>query len=252
MNILEKIIATNRAALNKAPLPERRRAVRPGCFAAALRRDGLNVIAELKKASPSKGLIREDFSPVNLAHELERAGAAALSVLTEKFYFQGSPAYLEQVAAQAQLPVLRKDFIFDDYQLAEAAAFGADAVLLIAAALPPELFRRLLDAARAFRLEVLAEVHTPAELDFVLSTDAAIIGINSRDLRTFKTDPELTRKMLISIPAAKVRVAESGIFGHADLVRLRNQGADGFLVGEALMSAASPGRKLRELLCVPN
>lgn len=248
MNILEKIIAVNREALKKTALPARSRPVRKKGFAAALRRAGFNVIAELKKASPSKGLIREDFRPLELAKELENAGAAALSVLTEQFYFKGSLEYLKMVAGAVNIPVLRKDFIFDEYQIKEAAAYGADAVLLIAAALPEDAFRKLLAAALEAELEVLTEVHTMAELEFVLSTEAEIIGINSRDLKTFKTDLDLTKKMLGSITEDKVRVAESGIFDHADLVELRKQGADAFLIGEALMRADSPGRRLRELL----
>ena len=249
MNILEKIIAVNRETLKKVSLPERQRPVREKLFAEALSRaDRLNVIAELKKASPSKGLIREDFRPLELAKELENAGAAALSVLTEQFYFKGSLEYLKTVAANVNIPVLRKDFIFDEYQLREAVAFGADAVLLIAAALPQDTFRTLLEKAFELNLEVLTEVHTMAELDFVLSTDAEIIGINSRDLKTFKTDLELTRKMLSSIPDNKVRVAESGIFNHDDLVELRGQGANAFLIGEALMRVESPGRRLKDLL----
>ncbi len=248
MNILEKIIATNREALKIYDLPARKRAVRNKCFANALGRDGFNVIAELKKASPSKGLIREDFLPLPLAEELEKAGAAALSVLTEQFYFKGSLEYLKTVAEEIKIPLLRKDFIFDKFQIKEAAAFGADAVLLIAAALPEDTFKMLLNTAFEYDLEVLTEVHTMAELEFVLNTDAEVIGINSRDLKTFKTDLELTRRMLNSIPDDKVKVAESGIFEHSDLVELRGQGANAFLIGEALMRAESPGLKLKELL----
>jgi indole-3-glycerol phosphate synthase len=248
MNILEKIIAANREALKEYPLPVRERAVKNKCFANALSRDGFNVIAELKKASPSKGLIREEFIPLRLAKELENAGAAALSVLTEQFYFRGSLEYLKIVAKEIEIPLLRKDFIFDRFQIKEAAAFGADAVLLIAAALPEDTFKRLLDAAFERDLEVLTEVHTMAELEFVLTTDAEVIGINSRNLKTFETDLELTRKMLSSIPDDKIKVAESGIFEHFDLVELRKQGADAFLIGEALMRAESPGQKLKELL----
>ena len=248
MNILEKIIATNREALRRVDLPKRTREVRNKCFANALSRDAFNVIAELKKASPSKGLIRSEFLPLELAKELENAGAAALSVLTEQFYFRGSLEYLKTVSAEIKIPILRKDFIFDEYQIKEAAAFGADAILLIAAALSDENFKRLLNFAFERDLEVLTEVHTMAELDFVLSTDAEIIGINSRNLKTFKTDLELTKKMLSSIPDDRVKVAESGIFNHSDLVGLKMQGANAFLIGEALMRAESPGQKLKELL----
>ncbi len=248
MNILEKIIATNREALKRGLLPERRRPVRKKCFANALRQNGFNVIAELKKASPSKGLIRQEFMPLELAKELENAGAAALSVLTEQFYFKGSLEYLRTVAKEINIPILRKDFIFDEFQIQEAAAFGADAILLIAAALPENTFKKLLKAAFDANLEVLAEVHTMAELEFVLSTDAEIIGVNSRDLKTFKTDLKLTKRMLGSIPDDKVKVAESGIFNHTDLVELKGQGANAFLIGEVLMRAESPGQKLKELL----
>jgi indole-3-glycerol phosphate synthase len=248
MNILEKIIAANAGILDKKPLPKRRRAVRKNYFADALRRSGFNVIAELKKASPSKGIIRLDFSPVELASELETAGAAALSVLTERLFFQGSICYLEAVAAEVKIPLLRKDFIFDEYQLREASAYGADAVLLIAAALSGEQFKILFEKASELDLDVLAEVHTMDELEFVLSTGAEIIGINSRDLKTFKTDLDLTRQMLSAIPADKLRVAESGIFTHADLVGLKGLGANAFLVGESLMKAELPGKKLEELL----
>lgn len=248
MNILEKIIATNREALVKGALPERKRLIRNKCFANALSQDAFNVIAELKKASPSKGLIREEFLPLELAKELENAGAAALSVLTEQFYFKGSLEYLKTVSAEIEIPILRKDFIFDEYQIREAAAFGADVILLIAAALSEDTFRKLLNAAFEADLEVLAEVHTMKELDFVLSTDTEVIGINSRNLKTFKTDLELTKKMLSSIPDDKIKVAESGILNHADLVELRGQGANAFLIGEALMRVESPGRKLKELL----
>ena len=248
MNILDKIIATNREALKEYSLPERERPVSNKCFANALSKDAFNVIAELKKASPSKGIIREEFCPLELAKELQSAGAAALSVLTEQFYFRGSLKYLKAVAEEIEIPLLRKDFIFDKFQIKEAAAFGADAILLIAAALPQDTFRELLSTALENDLEVLTEVHTMAELEFVLSTDAEVIGINSRDLKTFKTDLELTKKMLSSIPDDKVKVAESGIFNHSDLVELRKQGANAFLIGEALMRAESPGQKLKELL----
>ena len=248
MNILDKIMAANAEILDKKPLSKRKRAVRKNCFANALRRDGFNVIAELKKASPSKGIIRLDFSPVELALELEAAGAAALSVLTEKLFFQGSIHYLEEVSEKVKIPLLRKDFIFDEYQLQEASACGADAVLLIAAALSDDQFKMLFDKASELELDVLAEVHTMDELEFVLGTDAEVIGINSRDLKTFKTDLDLTRRMLSAIPDDKVKVAESGIFTHADLAALKEQGANAFLIGESLMKAELPGKKLEELL----
>ena len=248
MNILEKIIDTNRKALKKIELPQRTREVRKNHFAKALRAHSNNIIAELKKASPSKGLIRENFEPVELALELQEAGAAALSVLTEQFFFQGSLEYLKAVSDKVLIPVLRKDFIFDEYRLEEAHAYGADAVLLIAAALEKDLFRKLLHRAQELNLDVLCEVHTMPELEFVLSTDAEIVGINCRDLKTFKTDLSLTKKMLCAIHNDRIKVAESGINEHKDIIDLEWMGADGFLVGEALMCEESPGQKLRELL----
>lgn len=248
MNILQEIIGANRSALEKKELPERERPVNEKCFSKALRTHACNIIAELKKASPSKGVIREDFKPVELALELEDAGAAALSVLTEKFFFQGSIEYLKAVGEVVKIPILRKDFIFDEYQLEEAFAYGADAVLLIAAALPEAEFKNLLNKAYELKLEVLAEVHTVEELEFVLKTDAEIIGINSRDLKTFKTSDKLTKEMLSMIPNEILKVAESGLFEHNDLLNLKWLGADGFLIGEALMRSDNPGHKLRELL----
>jgi indole-3-glycerol phosphate synthase len=206
------------------------------------------VIAELKKASPSRGLIRADFRPRDLALELEAAGAAALSVLTEPHYFQGHPEVLRQAAGAVGIPLLRKDFIIHPVQLAEALDWGASAVLLIAAALTPDDYRRLYEAARASGLDVLSEVHSREELEVVLAAGAHIVGVNSRDLKTFRTDLAGTAELLAAIPAGVVRVAESGIRDGADLAGLRAAGADAFLIGETLMRAASPGDALRELL----
>lgn len=259
MSILGDIVARTRADLARRypvglpdavrrPAPNGRR---PASFAAALRPradGGLRVIAELKKASPSRGLIRADFQPRGLAVELAAAGAAALSVLTEEHYFQGSPQALREAVAAVQIPILRKDFIVQEVQLQEALDWGAAAVLLIAAALTPADYRRLYQAARAVGLEVLSEVHDRAELDLVLEAGAQIIGVNSRNLKTFATDLSGTADLLARIPAGFIRVAESGIRNGTDLRHLRSAGADAFLIGETLMRAPSPGAALRDLL----
>jgi len=261
MSILADILARTRADLAQrypgglpdgVPAPAAGRPRRPA-FATALRGGpgtAPRVIAELKKASPSKGLIRSDFRPRELAIELAEAGAAALSVLTEEHYFQGAPQALREAAAAVRLPLLRKDFIVHEVQLQEALDWGASAVLLIAAALSPAEYIRLYRAARAAGLDVLSEVHDRAELDTVLDAGAQIVGVNSRNLKTFATDLAGTVDLLGRIPADLIRVAESGIRSAADLRRLAAAGADAFLIGETLMRAPSPGQALRDLLAV--
>ena len=255
MTILDEIIARTRRDLHarRRTCPERELRQEaehmplPPDFRARLspEADGATrVIAELKKASPSKGRIREDFDVISLALELERHGAAALSVLTEPHHFQGSPEYLRSVAATVSIPVLRKDFIVDEYQLHEARAWGASAVLLIAAALSPQRFRALHQAARDLGLAVLSEIHNSEELEVVLDGGADIVGINSRDLKTFRTDLATVEALLGAIPENTVRVAESGIHDRADIVRLQQAGADAFLIGESLMRKPHPGRQL--------
>ncbi len=257
-NLLTQIIARTRLdlAVEQQRLPEahlRDLALAlavPHNFRAALgpMADGRpRVIAELKRASPSKGLIRRDFGVVSLAAELEEHGAAALSVLTEPRWFQGSPEYLRAVAANAAIPVLRKDFIIDPYQLWEARAWGASAILLIAAALTAAEFASLHALAEQLQLAVLAEVHDHEELKRVLEAGATIVGVNSRDLRSFQTSLEAAAELLAEIPAACLAVAESGLRTGADLATLGNAGADAFLIGETLMRATHPGVKLDEL-----
>ncbi len=252
-NILETIINKNREVLNTSEDYRRElselaaKRERHYSFAQALSRPEINIIAELKKASPSKGLIRESFPVTELAMELETGGAAALSVLTEPFYFQGSLENLKLAAGAVKIPILRKDFIFDEIQILEAAAFGADAILLIAAALEPERMAALYNYARSLELDVLCEVHNADELKTVLAFDAEVIGINCRDLKTFSIDRQLTLELLGSIPERKVKVAESGIQNHGELARLRHAGANAFLIGETLMRAPNPGNVLREL-----
>jgi indole-3-glycerol phosphate synthase len=255
---LDQIVAATRvrvpAAKREADVRDlERRAERhaPRGFRQALEaksRDGIAVIAELKKASPSKGLIRAEFHPAELARELEAAGAAALSVLTDEEFFQGSLGNLRAASAAVAIPCLRKDFIVDEFQLLEARANSADAVLLIVAALSQTELVTLAGAARERGLDVLCEVHDGDELLRALDAGCDLIGVNSRDLRTFKVDLETALRLAENIPANAVRVAESGIHSGADVARLRAAGYHAFLVGESLMRAESVGEALRELV----
>jgi len=211
-------------------------------------RDGVAVIAELKKASPSKGLIRADFRPSELARELERAGAAALSVLTDEQFFQGSLDYLRQASSSSSLPCLRKDFIVDEFQIVEARANRADAILLIVAALNQKELVSLAGIARAQGLEVLCEAHDEQELQRALDAGCDLIGINNRNLRTFEVNLETAFRLVDKMPAACVRVAESGIQSGADVARLRSAGYEAFLIGESLMKAERPSEALTRLI----
>ena len=211
---------------------------------------GIAVIAELKKASPSKGLIRGSFHPDELARELESAGAACLSVLTDEEFFQGSLENLRKASDVVSIPCLRKDFMIDEFQMVEARANCADAVLLIVAALSSEDLSRLGRAARSQGLDVLCEVHDEDELRRALDTGFDLIGVNTRDLKTFKVDLRTALELASKFPADVVRVAESGIHSAEDIARLREAGYHAFLVGESLMRAERPGEALRELLGV--
>lgn len=205
------------------------------------------VIAEVKKASPSKGVIREDFRPAQIAASYQSGGAACLSVLTDVDFFQGSDQYLQQARAACTLPVLRKDFTVDPYQVVEARAIGADAVLLIAAALEDAQMCELAATAAEVGLDVLVEVHDRAELERGLELSTPLLGINNRDLHTFDMRLETTLDLLPHIPAERVVVTESGIHTPADVALMREQNVHAFLVGEAFMRAPEPGEKLREL-----
>jgi indole-3-glycerol phosphate synthase len=211
-------------------------------------RAGVAVIAELKKASPSKGLIRAEFRAEELARDLAVAGAAALSVLTDEEFFQGSLENLRLASAAVKVPCLRKDFIVDEFQLLEARANSADAVLLIAAALTNAELNRLALGARLNELDVLCEVHDEAELQRALDAGCDLIGVNTRDLRTFKVDAETAFRLAERLPKNVVRVAESGIRSGEDIARLRAVGYQAFLIGESLMRAERPGEALRELI----
>jgi indole-3-glycerol phosphate synthase len=259
---LEEILATTRASVAAArervpaaELERRAAAHQPRGFAAALQRRaaaGPAVIAEIKKASPSRGLIREDFNVEWLARSYCAGGAAALSVLTDEPYFQGSLRNLELASAAAPLPCLRKDFTVDEYQIVEARAYRADAILLIAAALADAEIKRFAGLAHDLQLDVLVEVHTGEELDRMLDalgeTGADAIGVNNRNLKTFEVRLETSLELAGRIPAGILRVAESGISTGEDLARLRAAGFDAFLIGESLMRQPDPGAALAALL----
>jgi indole-3-glycerol phosphate synthase len=217
-------------------------------FAAALSRDALNVIAELKPASPSRGVIRDPFDPVALAQSLAAAGAAALSVLTEPEFFGGSLKNMRDARKEIAAPVLRKDFIFDSWQVWESRANDADSFLLIVAALDDALLRELLSLGRELGMEPLVEVHTAAELARALAAGARIIGVNNRDLRTLDVRVETSLELIELIPDDRIAVAESGLSTNADLRRLRGAGFDAFLIGEHLMRADNPAAALTGLL----
>jgi indole-3-glycerol phosphate synthase len=220
-------------------------------FVGALTRDGLNVIAELKPASPSRGVLRDDFEPESLGKSLEGAGAVALSVLTESEFFNGSLKNMRDARKVVQVPVLRKDFIFDPWQVWESRANDADSLLLIVASLSDGLLRDLIGLARELKMEPLVEVHTAQELDRALAADARIIGVNNRNLKTLEVRPETSFELVSRVPQERIAVSESGIGTNAELVKLRAAGFDAFLVGTQLMLAADPGSALTELLGKP-
>jgi indole-3-glycerol phosphate synthase len=255
---LDEILASTRRDLVRrkqtadyAALERRAAQHTPRGFANALRRHSQThpaIIAELKKASPSKGLIRADFQVAALAAALANAGAAALSVLTEEHFFQGSLDNLEQASAAASIPCLRKDFIVDEFQILEARAARADAILLIAAALDDASLKQLTRAAHARDLDVLCEVHDAEEAARVVDLGCDAIGVNNRNLRTFEVRLEVSLELAGRLPTGVVRVAESGIHTSADIARLRTAGFDAFLIGESLMRQPDPGIALAALL----
>jgi indole-3-glycerol phosphate synthase len=254
--VLDRILESRRIAVDhrKKVLPET--ALKYGVaaatplrdFPAALSRDALNVIAELKPASPSRGVIRDPFDHVALANALSANGAAALSVLTEPEFFGGTLKNLRDARKEISQPVLRKDFIFDPWQVWESRANDADSFLLIAAALRDPTLKELIDLGRELKMEPLVEVHTAPELDRALAAGAKIIGVNNRDLKTLEVRLDTSFELIDKIPDGCLAVAESGLKSNADLLRLRAAGFDAFLIGESLMSAPDPGAALANLL----
>ncbi len=256
-DILERILARKREELEAAraavPLAEmqRRAAAAPpprdfvGAMRAKLATGESAVIAEIKKASPSKGVLRADFDPAAIARSYEAGGAACLSVLTDRDFFQGAHEHLSAARAACALPVLRKDFITEPYQVHESRAMGADCILLIAAAVARQDMQGLEASARLHGMAVLVEVHDSAELESALSLQTPLLGINNRDLRNFETRLETTLELLPRIPPGRIVVTESGIRAPADVSRMRGAGVHAFLVGESLMRAADPGETLK-------
>ena len=258
--VLDRILESRRAEVDhrKRVLPET--ALKYGVAAAlplrdfpgALTRDGLNVIAELKPASPSRGVLRESFEPVSLAHSLAGAGAAALSVLTEGEFFRGSLKNMRDARKAVQIPALRKDFVFDPWQVWESRANDADSFLLIVAVLSDGLLRDLIELARELKMEPLVEVHTAPELERALAAKARIIGVNNRNLKTLDVQVETSFELISRIPDECIAVSESGISSHAELTKLHEAGFDAFLIGTRLMLAPDPGAALAELLGSPS
>lgn len=258
-DILERILARKRAELEAALAAEplariearARSAPPPRDFAGAIRAriqaGRPAVIAESKRASPSKGVIRADYDPAEIARSYEKAGAACLSVLTDREFFQGDATHLRQAREACGLPVLRKDFVVDPYQVFESRAMGADCILLIAAALSPAVMAELESVALGLGMSVLVEVHDGAELAVALKLRTPLVGINNRDLRTFQTRLETTLDLRASVPPDRILVTESGILAREDVARMRSGGVNAFLVGEAFMRAGDPGNELARL-----
>jgi indole-3-glycerol phosphate synthase len=255
LNVLDRIVQVKRAEVAAAkaarPQPTLTMASSPRDFVGAIRERITQgrpaVIAEIKRASPSKGLLRQNFVPAEIAKSYEVGGAACLSVLTDRQFFEGAPEHLQAARAACALPVLRKDFIVDPYQVHEARAIGADCILLIAACLSLLEMKQLESEAQALGMAVLVEVHDAAELEKALVLKTPLVGINNRDLRTFETRLETTLSLLPKVPAERIVVTESGILSRSDVARMRSAGVNAFLVGEAFMRASDPGSRLRAL-----
>ena len=254
-DILARIVDRKREELREATAPlvelrkaaEYKRHVRRD-FTAALRSRSPAIISEIKKASPSRGVLAPDFDPVGLARKYEAGGAAALSILTDRDFFQGSLEDLRAARATCGIPVLRKDFTIAEYHVVEAAAAGADAILLIVAILDAAELRAFRELATEYGMAAVVEAHDAGETELALKSGAEIIGINNRDLRTFEVSLEVSVELGARIPAGVLKISESGIFSSADIRRLAAAGFDGFLVGEHLVKSGDPARALRELI----
>ena len=255
MTILDRILEVKRAEITAAQKTESLKAVEARArkagpvrdFVGALRAKQPAVIAEVKKASPSRGVLRENFDPAAIAQSYEKAGAACLSVLTDRQFFQGDPAHLVAARAACALPALRKDFVIDAYQVFESRGYGADCILLIAACLTTRQMKTLEQAASELGMAVLVEVHDAEELQSALELRTPLLGINNRNLKTFETRLETTLDLLARVPADRMVITESGILSSADVERMRSAGVNAFLVGEAFMRALDPGTALQAL-----
>jgi indole-3-glycerol phosphate synthase len=254
--MLDKIVAQKkeeveqrRKAVTIAHLQERIARQKPSLdLALALKSNHIRLIAEVKQTSPSRGMLRSNFDPIELAQTYAECGAAAISVLTEVNYFMGSIEHLAAIKEAVQLPLLRKDFIFDPYQVYESRAYGADALLLIAAILSQRQLEDLISLSHSLALRCMVEVHNKSELERAITSEAEIIGINNRDLNTFSIDINTTRRLRSLVPKEKIVVSESGIRSRSDMEKLRKWRVDAVLVGEALVTARDVGAKMKELL----
>ncbi len=258
-DILNKILATKQEEISKASAVKSLQQIHEEALAQSDPRDFVGslvakddanfpaVIAEIKKASPSKGVIREDFNPAEIAKSYENAGAACLSVLTDEQYFQGSAEYLKQARAACKLPVLRKDFMIDPYQVVEARAMGADCILLIVAALEQKQMQLLEEISHELGMAVLVEVHDGEELERALQLETPLVGINNRNLRTFDVTLQTTLNLLEKLPDDRFVITESGIFTAEDVALMRSHHVNGFLVGEAFMRQADPGAEFKKV-----
>jgi indole-3-glycerol phosphate synthase len=249
--MLDQIVLTKQQEIKKLKLPEERHAVKKYSLYSAVekRKSPVGIIAEVKKASPSKGIISRNFNPVSIAKGYEKGGAAAISVLTDETYFKGNITFLSQIKEEVELPVLRKDFIIDESQIIQSRLIGADAILLIAGILTPNQLHEYYEYAHEQGLEALVEIHNEKELEATLSKfTPKLLGINNRDLKTFTTSLSVTKKLAMFIPKETLFVSESGIYSHDDMMYVKDSGAAAVLVGESLMKAQSPELGVMALL----